>query len=297
MKLVILDLEWNTALDRKSGKTVNEIIEIGAVKLDENLNEIDRFSTLVASRLTSRLSSRFKSLTGITNEEMRSGCSFEEAAAAYAKWASGALTLTWSNSDIYALYDNYHTLLGIDRVPCIAKYADLQKYTEHILRDRGAELNNQISLSAAADMLDIDYYGLELHRAVDDCALGAMILRQVYDKELLKEYIIDTSKRDYYKRLTFKPYIISDINSPKINKRAMSFKCDSCRKKAERVSQWRFKGKSFRADFVCRKCGIAFIGCISFKSCFDSVSVRKYKVKAMSNSGYDREAVAAALSK
>lgn len=279
MKFIILDLEWNTAIDRKIGRAVNEIIEIGAVKLDERLCEIDRFSCMVVSQLTDRLSGRFKNLTGITNDDMLGGLPFSEAIVRYEKWAGNALTMTWSNSDIFALYDNYSIFLGQNRVSCISKYMDLQKYTQRVLSDAGVKITNQISLSAAADMLGINYSDLGLHRAFDDCELGAMILKSVYDKELIKKYTVDTEKKDYYKRLTFKPHIICDINSPKINKKAMNFKCDDCGRKAERISQWRFRGRSFRADFHCKKCNTYFLGCVSFKNCFDKVTVKKYKIK------------------
>ena len=37
MQYIILDLEWNTAFDKRRKEFVNEIIEFGAVKLDEQL--------------------------------------------------------------------------------------------------------------------------------------------------------------------------------------------------------------------------------------------------------------------
>ena len=55
MYYIILDLEWNTALDKVSGKYVNEIIEVGAVKLNDKLKEVSKFSAFVSSRLTSKL--------------------------------------------------------------------------------------------------------------------------------------------------------------------------------------------------------------------------------------------------
>ena len=45
MFYVIFDLEWNNAYDYRFGKGMNEIIEIGAVKLDEKLNIADRKSS------------------------------------------------------------------------------------------------------------------------------------------------------------------------------------------------------------------------------------------------------------
>lgn len=281
MNYIILDLEWNTALDKVSGKYVNEIIEVGAVKLNDKLKEVSRFSSFVTSRLTSKLSGRFKNLTGILNEDMLSGKSFEDVMTDFKAWAGkNTITLTWSTSDIYTLYDNFHTFMGLNTIPCISKYVDLQKYAQAIFLRDGFDINNQISLSAAADMLEIDYHSLALHRAVDDSSLTAAIFRSVFEKRIFKEFIIDTTKKDYYKKLTFKPYIISDINNPKINHKAMYFMCDKCDRRAERVSPWRFKGKSFRSDFVCSKCNDSFIGCITFKNCFDKVSVKKYKVRA-----------------
>ena len=52
MTTIILDLEWNTAYYPKQSRFINEIIEFGAVKLDENLEVVDDFQMFVRSRLT-----------------------------------------------------------------------------------------------------------------------------------------------------------------------------------------------------------------------------------------------------
>lgn len=282
MNYIVLDLEWNTGMERKSGKFINEIIEFGAVKLNDKLEEIDRFSCFVVSRLSKRLNGRVKRLTGITNDDMRGGLPFEEVSKQYRSWAgSNAVTMTWSNSDLYTLYDNYHAFMGLNTVPCIGKYADLQKYVQVMIREQLSQPRNQISLSTAADLLGVGYEDLALHRAVDDAALGAAVLRQVFDKKMFKTFVVDTSKNEYYEKLMFKPYIISDINHPKINQRYMnSFLCDTCEKHTERISPWRFKGHSFRADFRCNRCGDTFVGCVTYKNFFDHVAVKKYKVRA-----------------
>ena len=51
MSYVILDLEWNGSYSKVLHKFVNEIIEIGAVKLDENLKVIDTFKQLIKPKL------------------------------------------------------------------------------------------------------------------------------------------------------------------------------------------------------------------------------------------------------
>ena len=43
MSYVILDLEWNGSYSKTAHRFVNEIIEFGAVKTDDEFNIIDTF--------------------------------------------------------------------------------------------------------------------------------------------------------------------------------------------------------------------------------------------------------------
>jgi len=63
MHYIILDLEA-TCWEEKSDKA-NEIIEIGAVKLDENLEVVDTFSQYVRPVISPELSDFCKTLTSI----------------------------------------------------------------------------------------------------------------------------------------------------------------------------------------------------------------------------------------
>ena len=55
MNVIVMDLEWNQnsvgKRDRDSNKPIFEIIEIGAVKLDENYEIIDKFSQLIKPQI------------------------------------------------------------------------------------------------------------------------------------------------------------------------------------------------------------------------------------------------------
>ena len=55
MNFIIFDLEWNNAYSYAKKGFMNEIIEIGAVKLDENLKEIDRFREVVRPQVYKKL--------------------------------------------------------------------------------------------------------------------------------------------------------------------------------------------------------------------------------------------------
>ena len=52
MQYIVMDLEWNNDKNsiKRGGFVLNEVIEIGAVRLDEQLCEIDAFSHLIKSR-------------------------------------------------------------------------------------------------------------------------------------------------------------------------------------------------------------------------------------------------------
>lgn len=276
MEYIILDNEWHTPYCKVNGKCINELIEIGAVKLDENLNEISRFSVLIKSTFTNKLGSRFQRLTNITTEEMlRDGMSFEQAVSLYSEWAGNdAVTMTWSNSDLYVLLENFRLRRRLNTVPIIGKYIDLQKYVQNEMIRLGHSITSQVSVANAAITLGISIDGIGLHRALDDSLLCADMLRKVYDKERLMSYCVDTSVPDYYKRLTFKAYIVRDIDSPLVNKKKMEFKCERCGKDAKRTTSWVFKGHFFKAEFVCPECDYKFIGRVTVKKYYDKVVVK-----------------------
>ncbi len=273
---IILDLEWNSAYCKWQQRFLNEIIEFGAVKLDAELKEVSRFQCFVRSRLTNRLRSRFKGLTNITNEDMRSGIPFDEAVKRFTEWAGeDTVMLTWSNSDIYALLDNMKTLLDTDRIPFLYRYADMQKYVQERLGITG----NQISLIAAAEKMGVDFKEYAAHRALGDCLCSAELLRRTWVEGGIDKYLVDTTDPVYYARLNFKPYIISDINSTEIDKNQLRLRCPKCENYLKRRSKWQFKSRYFRAEMHCTLCDTDYIGRVRFKRLFDRVAVSKNVVE------------------
>ena len=70
MEYIVLDLEFNAAYSKTRHRFVNEIIEFGAVKLDEQLNIIDTFSELVTPQISKKLNTHVAALTHITIDEL-----------------------------------------------------------------------------------------------------------------------------------------------------------------------------------------------------------------------------------
>ena len=91
MKYVVIDLEMNPiattyATERKACKL--EVIQIGAVLLDERYQEIGSFVTLVKPQFNSRIERRYERLTGIKTEMTESSPYFEEAVNMFFNWCN-----------------------------------------------------------------------------------------------------------------------------------------------------------------------------------------------------------------
>ena len=276
MNYIILDLEWDSAYSARHKRFINQILQIGAVRLDGNFNITDTFEQTVRSSVSKKVSGRFAALTGITTEKMRDGIPFDEAVDRYNEWAGkDTVTMTWSDSDLYSIKENEECLLSGGRRFAVEKYLDLQKFVQGELKKAGYEDKNQISLAAAAELLGVNTQGLELHTAKDDSLLCVALLKKCYNKESFEPLIRDTGDPEFYRRLRFKPYAISNINDERIDKSQLVFYCDKCGAKANRTSVWRYRNRWFAAKFTCPKCARRFSGRLTFKKTYDDLLVRR----------------------
>ncbi len=276
MNYIIMDLEWNNAYCKKKKGFMNEIIEIGAVKLDEDLNLVDTFSMFIKAQLGKKLHSRVKELTNITNDDISSGTPFSQTMALFRKWSAGSdnVILTWGDTDIRVLIENFRYFNGISFIPFLNNYVNLQKYAQAFMNISKAD---QIGLSAAAEKLGIDVQSYSLHRALDDSMLTADLFRKIYNKHMFSSYtlVCDTA---FYSKITFKPKVITDINSPLIDKSKMRCLCDVCGGACERVSDWRVINQAFRAVFQCKKCKRKIRFTIRFKEYYDRIDIKSSSV-------------------
>ncbi len=277
MEYVILDLEWDSVYLKPEKRFFNHILQIGAVRLDEGFNKVAELSIIVRSEVTKKVSGRFAKLTGITTEKMLAGMPFAEAVQKYNEFTEGAqVTMTWSTSDLYTIIDNESALLKDLRFS-INNYLDLQKLVQGELYNRGYESKNQISLEGAAELLGFDTEGYELHTALDDCRVCALMLKECYNKKRFDSLLRDTTKPEFYERLRFKPYPISNINDENIKKSQLEFKCPLCQGSTKRLRPWKYHNRWFIADFQCKACAHKFNGRVAFKKTYDDLQV-KHKV-------------------
>ena len=275
MNYIILDLEWDSAYHTRYKRFLNQILQIGAVKLDESFHIIDTFEATVKSDFSKRVTGRFSALTGITTQKMLAGIPLDNAVDRYNEWSgSNTVTMTWSNSDLFSIIENEEFLLTGGRKLRIEKYLDLQKYIQGEMRLMGNELTNQISLEMAAGIMGISTESFDLHTARDDSLVCAEILKKCYNSERFAAMVQDTANPDFYRRLTFKPYAISDIHDSDIEPEQLHFICEKCSHKAKRLTQWKYRNRWFYAEFLCKICNHRFCGRVSFKKTYDSIIVR-----------------------
>lgn len=273
MHYIIMDLEWNTALIKETKGYLNEIIEIGAVRLDENLVQTDEFRIFIKPKLSKKIHSRVQSLTHIHNSDLENGVPFIQAMDSFKEWVEAlpCAILSWGETDLRVLIENYKYFCGISCIPFMQQYADLQAYVQKYLRRSSAQ---QLGLSAAAQMLNVNLEGIDLHRALADSILSACCLREIFYKLDFRPFL-RTCNNEFYDRLSFKSYFISDINSPLIDKSLLKCVCSSCGAPMEQLTQWDFKSQAFRALFYCKHCDKKFRYSVRYKKSYDHVTAKQ----------------------
>jgi len=278
---IIFDFEWNNAYSYAAHNFMNEIIEIGAVKLDEKLNIVDTFKQMITPSFTKKLSSRCKNLTKITNEELReNGVHFNEAFYEFKQWSAGDdnVFMSWSNSDLYVLSANFLQYKGNCRVDFIHAYCDVQKYCMSFVQRSGEDANNQISLAHCAEIFEIDVDAEKFHRALADCYVTAECLKTVYDKEKLKKYI-QKCDINFFERLMFKPYYITEFGNTDFDFRNHTLVCPSCGNTLKVAKEVTVQNKSFKAAAKCKKCKKTFWTFTRAKKTYDDVIVKTHFVE------------------
>lgn len=103
MKHIVIDLEMNKIVKqyRDTLKLSSELIEIGAVRMNEKFEVIDTYQTYVSPDF-GRMDERIIQLTGITDEKLKGAPKFAEVMDDFAKWIGREKTqfYSWSMSDI-----------------------------------------------------------------------------------------------------------------------------------------------------------------------------------------------------
>lgn len=179
---IVIDLEMNpvskTFKDIRR-RTTDEVIEIGAVKLDENYRQVDEFQCYVRPEY-GEITKHITKLTGITQETVADKPLFADAFQNFMDWiGTWDMTLySWSNSDIKQLkVECAFKIPGYDIAKLEQRWRDLQKAFD----DR-IGLHSSLALKHAIGAMNRDFEGTQ-HTALADAANTAAILTLLQDDE------------------------------------------------------------------------------------------------------------------
>ncbi len=197
MTYITLDLEWNQAYAQKAlavqrqlaCRLRGEVIQIGAVKLDKNLQPCGSYQVIVKPKFYKKLHRHVSTLTGITQEQMDMGVSLSEAAQRFKKWCGKDFAfLTWGPDDIPMLKENFHAH-GIDH-SWLDSFYDLQ-------RIYAAQIENSSKQRALEYVME--YFSipqnLPAHDALNDAYFTALVAAKLDVDAGVKNY--NASRGEY----------------------------------------------------------------------------------------------------
>ena len=107
MNKVFVDLEMHPiphSFNEERQICTQEIIQIGAVMLDDQNNEISSFCEIVRPKYVTKIYSKFQKLTGITTQDIEESSPISEVLNRFIDWCGESYEIfSWSDSDIWQL--------------------------------------------------------------------------------------------------------------------------------------------------------------------------------------------------
>lgn len=247
MNYVVFDLEWNQCpygKDREVKRLPFEIIEIGAIKLDNERNVVDTYHRIIKPTVYRSLHYRTRSIVHLTAEDLEGGMLFPEAVREFLSWAGAdSIFCTWGTVDLPELQRNmnYYRLLSL--LPGPMHYYDVQK----LYAVQYENMKSRRALEDAIDFLEIEK-NEEFHCALSDAKYTAEVFRRIDGDIMLAYDSIDTYQVPRTKTAEihavyngYSKYIsraFPDKETAMRDEEVTSTYCCLCEKKARKKLHW-----------------------------------------------------------
>ena len=181
MYYITLDLEWNQAYAQKAlavqrqlaCRLRGEVIQIGAVKLDSNMQPCGSYQAIVRPKYFKKLHRHVSELTGISQAQMEAGVTLPEAIDSFKRWCGEDFVfLTWGPDDIPMMKENFH----VHKLPSewLENTFDLQA----IFNMQTDGSSKQRSLEYAMEYFNIPQR-LPAHDALNDAYFTALVAERL----------------------------------------------------------------------------------------------------------------------
>ena len=247
MNFIVFDLEWNQSPEGKkysNRRLPFEIIEIGAVKLNERKETVDTFHRLIKPQVYSWIHNSIREVIHVNYKDLETGTPFPQAVREFIEWCGDDWYFcTWGNQDVMELQRNmkYYELLYL--LPGPVAYYDIQKLFSACF----GEGESRRSLEYAIDFLGIKK-GEDFHRAFADAFYTAKVLTFMENKKILPFYSLDVYQNPKNRKEeirisypTYDKFISREFSSRERtikDREVSSTKCPVCHKPAKRKIRW-----------------------------------------------------------
>ncbi len=258
MDYIVFDLEWNQSNTGQEVKEIPfEIIEIGAVKLDEKFQIKSKFHRLIRPQIYQELHYITKSLIHIKMEELENKKFFPEIAEEFLNWCGeDYIFCTWGPIDLMELQKNmrFYGMHPLSDRPI--KFYDVQKLFSIGFEDK----KTRRALEHAVDALGIEK-DIPFHRAFSDAYYTAKVLSRI-EEPVFRNFSFDVfvtpkTKKEEIKAVfdNYMKYIsreFHDKTEALSDREVMSIKCYLCRKNVKRKIGWfSINGKHYYGAGYC----------------------------------------------
>ncbi|MDE7252297.1 MAG: exonuclease domain-containing protein [Acetatifactor sp.] len=250
MNYIVLDLEWNqsnTGMEAEVEHLPFEIIEIGAIKLNDDCVMTGEFSQLVKPTVYREMHHITSKLIHMQIEELEHGRPFVEVMESFLEWCGPEeyLFCTWGSSDLTELQRNmrFYELTPLSDVPI--PFLDVQKLFSIAYEDR----KSRRALEYAVDYLKLEK-DIPFHRAFSDAYYTAKVFSHMIqqNRELLRNESYDVfhvpKRREDEVKVQFDTYAklisreFADKTAAFADREVSSSKCYLCHRNLRKKIKW-----------------------------------------------------------
>lgn len=196
MNFIIMDLEWNQSNNTSWESSVKElpfeIIDIGAIKLNQDRYMLDEFNQLVKPQVYTKMHYITSKIIHLHMNDLMKGNPFPQVMDEFLAWCGdNYIFCTWGPTDLAELQRNmcYYFMTPISNGPF--RYLDVQKLFSIAYEDQ----KSRRTLESAIDFLKLPK-DIPFHRAFSDAYYTAKIL-SVLPEGVLDNYSYDTFNLPY----------------------------------------------------------------------------------------------------
>lgn len=252
MNYIVFDLEWNQCPDGKQYENHDlpfEVLEIGAIKLNNNKEEIDRFHEYIRPTVYGRLHHKTQEIIHISPEKLNAADPFSDVMKRFRKWCGEDVRFcTWGSLDLLELQRNMRFHKVPNFFPFPLKYYDIQKLFSRSFEDGKSRRTLEYAIDFLSFKKDIPF-----HEALSDAHYTALIMRCMTDDQILPFFSFDYFRNP--QRRKDEIYTVFDNYSKFVSKefptktdvmrdrKVASTRCYICGKHAKKKIRWFLSGQ------------------------------------------------------